>query len=137
MARLIWAAPALADLDEIAEYIALDDRPAAARYVRQVFDTVDRLKRFPNSGRRPAELPDSRYREVVVPPCRVFYRTEGGGVYMPVRQRPGTDVSEYALDRVDSEIRTVLILYVMRSERLLHTHLLDNRRRRTKRPERE
>lgn len=102
MARLIWAEPALADLDEIAEYIALDDRFAATRYVRKVFDTVDRLKQFPDSGRRPAELPDSRYREVVVPPCRVFYRIEGGNVY---------------------------ILYVMRSERLLRTHLLESRSR--------
>ena len=104
MARLIRAAPALADLDEIAEYIALDDRPAAARYVRKVFDTVDRLKQFPDSGRRPAELPDSRYREVVVPPCRVFYRTEAGSVF---------------------------VLYVMRSERLLHNHLLEQRRAQT------
>ena len=108
MARLIWAAPALADLDEIAEYIALDDRPAAARYVRRAFDTVDRLKQFPDSGRRLAELPDSRYREVVVPPCRVFYRTEGNSVF---------------------------VLYVMRSERLLHSHLLESRHRRTERLE--
>ena len=98
MARLIWAAPALADLDEIAEYIALDDRTAATRYVRKVFDAGDRLKQFPNSGRRPEELPDSRYREVVVPPCRVFYRAEAESVY---------------------------ILHVMRSERLLRTHLLE------------
>ena len=110
MARLIWAEPALADLDEIAEYIALDDRPAATRYVRKVFDTVARLKQFPDSGRRPAELPDTRYREVVVPPCRVFYRVEGG---------------------------TVFILYVMRSERLLRTHLLERRRLQTDSPERE
>ena len=98
MARLIWAAPALTDVNEIAEYIALDDRPAATRYVRKVFDTVDRLKQFPNSGRHPEELPDSRYREVVVPPCRVFYRAETESVY---------------------------ILHVMRSERLLRTHLLE------------
>ena len=98
MARLIWAAPALTDVNEIAEYIALDDRPAATRYVRKVFDTVDRLKQFPNSGRCLAELPDSRYREVVVPPCRVFYRAETESVY---------------------------ILHVMRSERLLRTHLLE------------
>ena len=110
MARLIWAAPALADLDEIAEYIALDDRPAAIRYVRRVFETVDRLKQFPNSGRRPAELPATRYREVEVPPCRVFYRQE--------RDR-------------------VLILYVMRSERLLRTHLLEQRHEQANTPEHE
>ena len=95
---MIWAAPALTDVNETAEYIALDDRTAATRYVGKVFDTADRLKQFPNSGRRLAELPDSRYREVVVPPCRVFYREEGGSVF---------------------------ILYVMRSARLLRTHLLE------------
>ena len=111
MARLIWAAPALNDLDEIAAYIALDNRTAATRYVRRVFDRVDRLKEFPESGKRPAELPDTPYREVVVPPCRVFSRVEAD---------------------------TVLVLYVMRSERLLHSYLLDLRSTRADdRPERE
>ena len=102
MARLIWTEPALLDLDEIAEYIALDDPLAASRYVQRVFNRVERLQTHPNSGKRPPELPRSPYREVVVPPCRVFYRIEG---------------------------ETVYILYVMRSERLLRTYLLDQRNR--------
>lgn len=100
MARLIWTEPALLDLDEIAEYIALDDPLAASRYVHRVFDRVERLQIHAKSGKRPPELPRSPYREVVVPPCRVFYRIEG---------------------------ETVYILYVMRSERLLRPYLLDNR----------
>jgi toxin ParE1/3/4 len=100
MARLIWTEPALADLDAIAEYIALDDARAAARLVKKVFERVERLERFPNSGKRPAELAETPYREVVVPPCRIFYR-------------------------VDREL--VYVLYVMRSERLLRTWLLDSR----------
>lgn len=100
MARLIWTEPALLDLEEIAEYIALDDPLAASRYVQKVFDRVERLETHPQSGKRPLELPRSSYREVVVPPCRVFYRVEGDAVY---------------------------ILYVMRSERLLRTYLLDQR----------
>jgi toxin ParE1/3/4 len=102
MARLIWTEPALLDLDEIAEYIALDDPLAACRYVQRVFDRVERLESHSKSGKRPPELPRSPYREVVVPPCRVFYRIEG--------------------DAVD-------ILYAMRSERLLRTYLLDQRNR--------
>lgn len=100
MARLIWSQPALLDLEEIAEYIALDSPDAASRYVRKVFAAVERLKRYPDSGRRPEELPSSQYREVVVPPCRVFYRSEEDAVF---------------------------ILYVMRSERLLRTFLLEER----------
>ena len=102
MAGLIWTEPALADLDEIAEYIALDDARAAARLVAKVFDRVERLVRFPNSGKRPAELAETPYREVVVPPCRIFYRVDGELVY---------------------------ILYAMRSERLLRAWLLALRER--------
>lgn len=102
MARLIWTEPALADLDEIAEYIALDDSRAAARLVKKVFDRVERLERFPNSGKRPGELIDTPYREVVVPPCRIFYRVDGQSLY---------------------------IIYIMRSERLLRAYLLESRER--------
>ena len=102
MARLIWTEPALLDLDDIAEYIALDDPLAASRYVQKVFERVERLESHPQSGKRPPELPRSPYREVVVPPCRVFYRVEGEVVY---------------------------ILYVMRAERLLRSYLLNQRNR--------
>ncbi len=56
MARLIWAEPALKDLEEIAEYIALDDISAARRPVSKVFEAMEKLEKFPDSGRRPPEL---------------------------------------------------------------------------------
>lgn len=102
MARLIWTEPALLDLNEIAEYIALDDPQAASRYVQKVFDRVERLEAHPQSGKRPPELTRSPYREVVIPPCRIFYRVEGDAVY---------------------------ILYIMRAERLLRSYLLKERNR--------
>lgn len=77
MARLIWTEPALADLDAIADYIALDKPDAATRYVQQVFAAVERLTRFPKSGARVPEIPHLPFRQIVVPPCRVFYRLEG------------------------------------------------------------
>ncbi|MDO9046896.1 MAG: type II toxin-antitoxin system RelE/ParE family toxin [Methylobacter sp.] len=62
MARIIWTEPALSDLNEIAEYIAIDKRDAARRLVKQVFTSVDRLEQFPESGRIPPELERSKYR---------------------------------------------------------------------------
>ena len=100
MAQLVWTEPALLDLDEIAEYIALDDPLAASNYVQKVFDRVGRLATYPKSGKRPAELSRTPYREIVVPPCRIFYREDD---------------------------ETVLILYVMRSEQLLRPFLLNRR----------
>ena len=97
MAEVIWTEPALQELSAIAEYIALDNPTAASRLVEEVFDKTDRLEGFPQSGRIPPELPNSVYREVVVPPCRIFYR--------------------------DDETR-VFVLFVMREERLLRAYML-------------
>jgi len=81
VARLIWTGSALDDLDDAAEYIALDNPAAARSLVERVFRRVDQLARFPKSGKRPAELFSTPYREVVVPPCRIFYRVDGHGVH--------------------------------------------------------
>lgn len=80
MARVIWAAPALADLETIAEYIALDKPGAARQYVARVFRAVERLATFPQSGSIPPEIPRLPYRQIVVPPCRVLYRPEASSV---------------------------------------------------------
>jgi toxin ParE1/3/4 len=100
MARLIWTEPALSDLEAITEYIALDKPAAARRYVQRVFAAVERLILFPRSGSIPPEIPHLPYRQVIVPPCRIFYRTEGPNI---------------------------LIVFVMRSEQRLHQNDLTER----------
>lgn len=99
MAEVIWTEPALQELDAIAEYIALDNPAAASHLVQEVFVKTERLEDFPQSGRIPPELPGSVYREVVVPPCRIFYREDD---------------------------QQVLVLYVMREERQLRAFMLGN-----------
>ena len=103
MARLIWTDPALLDLDEIAEYIALDKPAAAAKLVLRVFDRLDRLGLHPQSGRRLPELPKSPYREVIVGPCRVFYRAEKNLVYILHVMRGERELREYLLSHRDPE----------------------------------
>jgi len=44
MAEVIWAEPALNDLDAIADYIALDNPEAARRLVQKIFEHVDHLE---------------------------------------------------------------------------------------------
>ena len=102
MARVIWTEPALNDLEVIAEYIALDKLDAAKRYVQRVFENVARLEHFPNSGSIPPEIPDLPYRQVVVPPCRIYYRSEKGHVF---------------------------ILYVMRSDQMFCEEILEKRKK--------
>ena len=100
MAKIIWTEPAISDLNDIAEYIALDKISAAKKLVQKVFSRVELLSGSPNSGRKPPELSESRYREVVVGPCRIFYRVSGD---------------------------EVIVVYVMRAERLLKNYILDAR----------
>ena len=102
MAEIIWTEPALADLDAIADYVALDNPEAARKMVQNVFRHVGQLADHPKSGSKPRELKGWRYRQIVELPCRIFYRQEG---------------------------TKVLILYVMRGERLLQPSTLDARRR--------
>lgn len=82
MVEIIWSEPALADLDAIADFIALDNPAAAADLVRKVFAHVEHLGDHPESGPRPPELKGWRYRQVVEPPCRVFYRYERNTVFI-------------------------------------------------------
>lgn len=98
MAEIIWTEPALQELNDIAEYIALNNISAARRLIKKVFKQAERLKSFPKSGRIPPELPHSVYREIIVTPCRIFYREEEN---------------------------RVLIIFVLREERQLRNYMLE------------
>lgn len=82
MAEIIWTEPALQELDAIADYIALDDPQAARALVKRVFQHVEQLAEQPESGSHPPELRQSRYRQIVEAPCRVFYRLDGTRVFV-------------------------------------------------------
>ncbi len=47
MAEVVWTSPALDDLNDIAEYIALSNIPAARKLVHKVFDKISRLESHP------------------------------------------------------------------------------------------
>ena len=49
MAGVIWAEPALNDLDAIADYIALDNPEAARRLVQKIFEHVNHLQSHPRN----------------------------------------------------------------------------------------
>jgi plasmid stabilization system protein ParE len=74
MAEIIWSEPALTELDAVAEFIARDKPDAAKKLVQRVLSRVEQLALFPLAGRIPHELKGTRYRQLVVPPLRIFYR---------------------------------------------------------------
>lgn len=86
MAEVVWSEPALADLDAIADYIALDSWAAASAFVACIYTDVGQLTEYPESGSGPLELgKTTRYREIFEPPCRVFYRFDGARVFVGYR----------------------------------------------------
>ena len=82
MAQLIWTEPALSDLDAIADYIALDKPDAAKAFVQRVFSHIAQLQEHSQSGSVVRELPSSAYRQIVEPPCRIFYRFDGARIFI-------------------------------------------------------
>jgi len=105
MAELIWTEPALSDLDTIADYIALDNPEAARNLVQRVFRHVEQLVDQPESGSRPQELRTSRYRQIVEPPCRVFYRYDGERVFLLHVMRGEMSLRRSRLTRRDRQTR--------------------------------
>ena len=98
MAQVVWTEPAIADLEAIADYIALENLTAARALVQRIVQHVGQLTEHPESGSRPKELGSrTRYRQIVEPPCRIFYRFDGERAF---------------------------ILHVMRTERLLRRSAL-------------
>ena len=101
MARIVWSEPAIADLNAVADFIALENPAAASALVRRIHAHVGQLAEFPLSGSRPQELEQqTRYRQIIEPPCRIFYRVQA---------------------------ETVMILHVFRSERLLRPQMLETK----------
>ncbi|KXI22019.1 type II toxin-antitoxin system RelE/ParE family toxin [Photobacterium sanguinicancri] len=99
MAELIWTEPALSDLNDIAEYIALENVVAAKQLVQTIFSKVERLEAFPESGRIPPELEYLNYREVVVNPCRIFYKQDGDKVFILFVMRVERDLRKFLLSK--------------------------------------
>jgi plasmid stabilization system protein ParE len=74
--EVIWAPAARLDLRELASYIAESRPNAAAHFIQQVFQVVEHLTDFPESGRIVPEFDDPSIREIIRRPCRMVYRVK-------------------------------------------------------------
>ncbi|MBW2067000.1 MAG: type II toxin-antitoxin system RelE/ParE family toxin [Deltaproteobacteria bacterium] len=74
--KLIWSPSAKLDLKDITAFIAEDSISAAERFLESLFQAVERLADFPESGRMVPEFGDPAIREVIRKPCRIVYRVD-------------------------------------------------------------
>jgi plasmid stabilization system protein ParE len=74
--RIRWSPLAIDRVSEIAGYIARDSSDAAESWVNTVFEKVEGLKRFPESGRIVPETRNRTIRELIYGNYRIIYRLE-------------------------------------------------------------
>ena len=98
MAQIIWTEPALNNIEDIADHIAIDNIQAAKALIQKIFSKVERLNEFPESGKNPVELQGLNYREIVVPPCRIFYKLEDDNVYIIYVMRQEQELRKFILN---------------------------------------
>ena len=98
MAEIVWTEPALNDLDNIAEYIAVSSLVAATQLVKEIFAKLDMLEGYPKSGKSVSELPSLNYRELYVKPCRIFYKFEDNEAFILHLMRQEQDLRRFLLD---------------------------------------
>ncbi|MFW9989388.1 MAG: type II toxin-antitoxin system RelE/ParE family toxin [Candidatus Odinarchaeota archaeon] len=74
MVQIEWTERSLEDLNEIRDYIARDSKSYANLFIRKIYNTVQKLKEFPNMGRVVPEVNITSVRELIFQNYRIVYR---------------------------------------------------------------
>jgi addiction module RelE/StbE family toxin len=74
MVQIEWTERSLEDLNEIHDYIARDSKSYANLFIKKIYNTVQKLKEFPNIGRMVPEVNIPSVREIIFQNFRIVYR---------------------------------------------------------------
>jgi len=74
--KIIWSPLSLDRIVEITEYIAEDKPGASEKWVESIFKSIERLLKFPESGRIVPEIKRQEIREILLGNYRIIYRIE-------------------------------------------------------------
>ncbi len=74
--KIIWSPLAVDRVAEIAEYIAQDSPNSTEKWVESIFQVVERLEKFPKSGRVVPEIKQDDFREIIHGNYRIIYRLQ-------------------------------------------------------------
>ncbi|MEI7901696.1 MAG: type II toxin-antitoxin system RelE/ParE family toxin [bacterium] len=78
--KLVWSPIALSQAEEIADYIADDNPFASEKWLAGLFEAVERLTAYPESGRPVPEIQRPEIREIVYGEYRILYRVSSATV---------------------------------------------------------
>jgi addiction module RelE/StbE family toxin len=74
--RITWSSRAKEKVWEYGEFIAQDNPEAASEWIEGILDEVERLKDFPEQGRKVPEVRRADVREIFFQSHRIVYRIE-------------------------------------------------------------
>ena len=80
--RIKWSPLSVDKLTSIVDYISKDQPTAAETLVNTIFQTLERLSEFPESGRIVPELENPKYREILVKNYRLIYSIVDNVIYI-------------------------------------------------------
>jgi len=74
--QVIWSPASRDDLRDLVRFIAQDSPQRAEAFAYRLMSQADRLRDFPEIGRRVPELHDPTMRELIFRPYRIIYRVQ-------------------------------------------------------------
>ena len=80
--KISWSPLAVERLEDIYEYIAIDNNSAAQKTVNSIFRKVETLSKNPKRGRKVPETNREEIREVFEGEYRIIYRVESRKIFI-------------------------------------------------------
>ena len=80
--KISWSPLAVERLEDIYEYIAIDNNSAAQKMVNSIFKKVETLSKNPKRGRKVPEASREEIREVFEGEYRIIYRVESKKIFI-------------------------------------------------------
>ena len=71
---IIITETAYADLEDIENYIAQDSSVIARRFILKIFNKIDQLYKYPESGKPVPEIHDRSIKELLLNKYRIIYQ---------------------------------------------------------------
>lgn len=78
--KIIWSPLAFDRLREVADYIKEDNPEASVKWVRSIFSQIEKLKKYPKSGRIVPEMMRENVREIILNNYRIIYKIDNTSV---------------------------------------------------------
>ncbi len=96
--KITWSPLAVDQVRDIASYIALDKPAVAVQWAEKIFNSVEILSEFPESGRVVSEIDRKEIRELVQGNYRVIYKVKSKEILVLV-------IKSYRQKLKENEIR--------------------------------